>query len=191
MDTINSLLNNAECNDLFSNDEMDGLYHAIGSSIKREYPNMIVDPKKFFNTRVKKNLHTCLMLAPNGSILKLILKDYISIVSNCQIYWMRDWTDEYLHNEATYFMKDRLETNELREKLAKCMSEIHSYLLNECRQIPWAGNNEKTFVLEQVKTIEKKKDSIVLNSKNTDLVSAHNFPYSKIILHELIKLVLY
>lgn len=190
LDTINSLLNNGECNDLFSNDEMDGLYHAIGPSIKREYPNMIIDPKKFFNTRVKRNLHICLTLTPNGETFQSILKNYIQIISNCQIFWIKDWSDDALLNEARHFMRDRLETDELREKVAKCMSEIHLYMLNECRQIPWTGNTEKDIrVQTTAKVVEKKKDLTGKNSvlSMASMTSIPNWPYSKNILQELIK----
>lgn len=183
LDTINSLLNNGESNDLFSNDEMDGLYHAIGSSIKREFPNMVMDPKKFFNTRVKRNLHISITLTPNGNTLQLILKHYSTMLSNCQVYWIRDWTEEYLLCEANNYMINRLETSELREKVAKCMSEIHLYMLNECRQIPWTGNSEKDIKIQQVKPAEKKKDAPVKSVTQ----SMPNWPYSKGILQELIK----
>ncbi|RMZ92806.1 dynein gamma flagellar outer arm-like, partial [Brachionus plicatilis] len=167
LDTINSLLNNGECNDLFSNDEMDGLYHAIGPSIKREYPNIIIDPKKFFNTRVRRNLHICLSLQPNGDTFKLILKNYVQIISSCQIYWIKDWTEEALLNEARSFMRERLESDELREKVARCMSEIHSFMLNECRQIPWTGSNEKDIKLPQSPPVKTPTDKKISKTNST------------------------
>lgn len=170
---------------------MDGLYHAIGPSIKREYPNMILDPKKFFNTRVKRNLHICLTLQPNGDTFKLILKNYIQIISSCQIYWIKDWTEEALLNEARSFMRDRLETDELREKVARCMSDIHSYMLNECRQIPWTGSVEKDLKIQQILPAKPTTDKKLAKVTSTTSISTiPNFPYSKNILQELIKYVL-
>jgi dynein heavy chain len=89
LDIVNSLLNNGECLHLFTNDEMDGLYSAIVPSLKREYPNMILDPKKFFNARVKKNLHICLSLSPNSEMFQTILKNYSKMINCCQIYWIK------------------------------------------------------------------------------------------------------
>ena len=89
MDIVNSILNNGECLHLFTNDEMEGLYHAIAPSIKREYPNMILDPKKFFNSRVRKNLHICLTLTAESAIFQTILKQYPKMISCCQIYWIK------------------------------------------------------------------------------------------------------
>jgi hypothetical protein len=164
---------------------MDGLYHAIGSSIKREYPNMMIDPKKFFNARVKKNLHICLTLTPTGDTFKIILENYPSVIGNCQLYWIRDWTDEYLLNDARHFMKDRLESEDLREKISRCMSEVHTYMLNESKQIPWAGNSEKSMLAEQqVKVLDKKKEQ---NTKTPAAQPVAYLPYSKTILHELMK----
>ena len=183
LDTINSLLNNGECLHLFSNDEMDGLYHAIGPSLKREYPNMILDPKKFFNMRVKRNLHICLTLTPNSHTFQTILADYASMLNNCQVYWIQDWTEQALLLEAKNFMRGRLESDELREKVARCMSEIHLYMLNECHQIPWTGNAERDIKIQQTKIIEKKKEQV----PKTVSVSMPNWPYSKNILQELIK----
>lgn len=187
MDTINSLLNNADCNDLFSNDEMDGLYHAISASVKREYPNMIVEPRKFFNTRVRKNLHICLTLAPDGPIMRIILDHYSGLVSNTHVYWLRDWTEPYLLAEAEYFMRERLESAEMRDKLARCMSEVHSYMLDECRQVPWAGIQETSVTAE---TGEVAKLSAATRSTTPEKRQKSNSmlePQSKTILHELIK----
>lgn len=91
MDIVNSLLNNGECLHLFTNDEMEGLYNAIAPSIKREYPNMILDPKKFFNSRVRKNLHICLTLTANSELFQTILKNYPKMISCCQIDWIKGY----------------------------------------------------------------------------------------------------
>ena len=85
-------------------------------------------------------------------------------------------------------MRDRLESEELRDKVAKCMSEIHSYMLNECRQISWTGSNpEREIKITQTKMVEKKfqpKETV----PKTISISMPNWPYSRNILQELIKL---
>jgi dynein heavy chain len=187
MDTINSLLNNGECLHLFSNDEMDGLYQAVGPSIKREYPNIVIDPKKFFNTRVKKNLHICLSITPHSKIFSQIVRDYSGILNNCQIYWICDWQLDSLIIEAKYFMRNRLESEELRNKISQSMCDIHFFMLKECRQIPWAGSFEKDIKIQQTKIVEKKKEQI----SKTITIGIPNWPYSKNILQEQIKLVFF
>ena len=89
--------------------------------------------------------------------------------------------------ESKNFMRDRLESEELRDKVARCMSEIHSYMLNDCRQISWTGSNpEREIKITQTKMVEKKfqpKETIA----KTISISMPNWPYSKNILQELIK----
>jgi dynein heavy chain len=102
---ISSLLNNGECSsDLFTIDEMSSIYHAIGSNIKREYPNMVLDPKKMFTTRIKRNFHVCIALEATSPSFQLIVQHYAGIVTNCHVYWIRDWTEESLLVEAKHFM---------------------------------------------------------------------------------------
>lgn len=89
-------------------------------------------------------------------------------------------------------MKDRLETDELRDKISKCMSEIHSYMLNECKQIPWAGNNEKDMIVElnaKTASVEKKKETQSAKNNQSANNQLQNFPYSRNILNELMRLV--
>ena len=107
------------------------------------------------------------------------------MLSNCQIYWIRDWTQNYLLTEAKNFFNDRLETDELKEKVSKCMSEIHLYMLSECRQIPWTGSSDKDIKLQQTKLVDKKQKQDQPPKSVT--VSMPNWPYSKNILQELIK----
>lgn len=84
-------------------------------------------------------------------------------------------------------MRNRLDSDELRDKVAKCMADIHAYMLNECRQISWTGSNpEREIKIQHTKLVEKKfqpKETIA----KTISISMPNWPYSKNILHELIK----
>ena len=181
---ISSLLNNGECSsDLFSIEEMNSIYHAIGSNIKREYPNMVLDPKKMFTTRIKRNLHVCIALESTSHAFQLIVRHYASIIANCHVYWIRDWTEESLLIDAKHFMRDRLDNDELRNAIAKCMCDMHVFLLNECHQIPWAGGNEREITYQQTKIVEKKKEQI----QKTISLNIPNWPYSKNLLHDLIK----
>ena len=163
---------------------MDGLYQAIGPSIKREYPNMIIDPKKFFNTRVKKNLHICICLSPNSQVYSnKIVKVYKNIISSCQLYWIKDWSEESVTNEARFFITNRFRSNsstsesesesekagqsELNRKLINCMSEIHLFMLNESKQIPWAGLTDREISVPNQKALEKKANTTTAGSTAT------------------------
>lgn len=146
---------------------MDGLYHAIGPSIKREFPTMLIDPKKFFNYRVRRNLHICLALTPVGSCFQSIIKNYSTMLGNCQVYWIQDWREEHLLCDARHFMSERVHTEGLADKLAHCMSDIHLYMLNECKQIEWAGTGDK-----DIKIAVTTMSSVPVNTSTNTAVAA-------------------
>lgn len=64
------------------------------------------------------------------------------------------------------------------------MSNIHSFVLTDCRQTKWAGDTSDDLQLTQVKVHEKKKDQL-----KTTVLRLPNRPYSKAIMMENIKLV--
>ncbi|KAK6187606.1 hypothetical protein SNE40_005595 [Patella caerulea] len=186
LDAINSLLISGEYPHLFSNDEMEGLLQAIHPAMKREFPNMIVDPMKFFVSRVKCNLHIILCLPPNHSLLQSASEQYPGLLSGCQIIWMRDWPHEGLEGEASYFItKHQIcgEFEQLSTSVTACLANIHSYVLKDCKQMPWAGELGSTIDINTFKVNDKKKDQLKLTT-----VKVPNLPYSKIILQERIKL---
>ena len=63
-----------------------------------------------------------------------------------------------------------------------CVANIHSYVLNECRQTKWAGTFDETISLTSVKTNDKKKDGL-----KSESLSLPNRPYSKAIMLENIR----
>ena len=68
------------------------------------------------------------------------------------------------------------------EHITTCLANIHSYVLRDCRQMPWAGDLSPEITLSSVKQHEKKKEQLkVMNNK------VPNLPYSKLILNERIR----
>ena len=67
------------------------------------------------------------------------------------------------------------------------MTEIHLYLLRECRQIPWTGNSEKELKIQQTKVNDKKSSSKLDNAPKSVSITMPNWPYTKNVLQELIK----
>ena len=67
--TLNSLLISGDYPTLFSTDEIDGLYQALGPQIRRDFPNEPVDPEKFFIFNVMRNLHVFFTLPPTNSLV--------------------------------------------------------------------------------------------------------------------------
>ncbi|OWF37572.1 Dynein heavy chain 5, axonemal [Mizuhopecten yessoensis] len=191
LDAINSLLISGEYPHLFSNDELEGLLQAIGPAMKREFPNMSVDPMKFFVARVKSNLHFLMCLQPGHTLLSIAASQYPGLLSGCAINWMCDWPQVALLGEASYFITRHQLTEEFEdlrprpdwlENVTVCLANIHSFVLRDCRQLPWAGDMTGEVTMNQLKIHEKKKEQI-----KTQSITVPNHPYSKLIMLERIK----
>ncbi|XP_064629693.1 uncharacterized protein LOC135488785 isoform X2 [Lineus longissimus] len=188
LDAINSLLVSGEYPHLFTNDELEGLLQAVTPALRREHPTMISDPMKFFVSRVKSNLHIILCLPPNHKLIKRAATEYPGLLQGCQVNWVCDWPQDALLGESHYYIQDRgldFGTVELSDTVGNLLANIHSEILVQTNQMPWAGQTEDSISLTSVKMNEKKKDQI----RKTELKNLKNFPYSKAIILENIKLI--
>ncbi|GFN75495.1 dynein beta chain, ciliary [Plakobranchus ocellatus] len=186
LDALNSLLISGEYPHLFSNDEMEGLLQAIHPVIKRQYPNQAVDPMKFFVSRVQSNLHILVCLQPSHTLLSNAANNFPGLLIGAQMCWLCDWPQEALLGEATYFITKYHLTEDfedLNESITTSLANIHSFVLRDCKQMPWAGDVSTEITMTTVKVHEKKKDQLKVQT-----VSVPNLPYSKVILQERIKL---
>ena len=61
------------------------------------------------------------------------------------------------------------------------MSEIHSRVLRDCNQIPWAGSIDEEVKLTTIKLHGKKETVKVVTQR------VENLPYTKLIMKERIK----
>lgn len=69
-----------------------------------------------------------------------------------------------------------------RDSITTCLANIHSFVLRDCKQLPWAGDLNPEVTLSTVKVHDKKKDQLKVQT-----VKVPNLPYSKTILQERIK----
>lgn len=69
--------------------------------------------------------------------------------------------------------------------MTSCLANIHSFVLRDCAQLPWAGDLSEDININQVK-VEKKKDQQIVKFLPAKVP---NLPYSKVILQEKIKWV--
>ncbi|XP_071801693.1 uncharacterized protein [Asterias amurensis] len=186
LDAINSLLVCGEYPPLFSNDELDGLLQALGPAMKRHFPNVLIEPMKFFVSRVKTNLHIIICVPPTHELLRIAPSEYPGLVTGMQMNWMCDWSESALLGEANYFIHKhslgRDSSADTRENLVSCLSNIHSFILHDCNQIPWAGSTEETVQITTLK-IHGKKESIKVQT-----LDVPNLPYTKLIMKERINL---
>lgn len=66
--------------------------------------------------------------------------------------------------------------------VTNCLANIHSFILRDCKQTIWAGDQSSEVQMVQVSINERKKEQI----KHKQL-KVPNLPYSKLILLEQIK----
>ncbi|XP_033113255.1 dynein heavy chain 5, axonemal-like isoform X2 [Anneissia japonica] len=186
LDAINSLLVCGEYPPLFSNDELDGLLLALGPAMKRNFPRMVIDPMKFFVSRVKCNLHIILCLPPTHKLLRIASSQYPGLLKGMQVNWMCDWLSDALTGEASYYVQKHSlckdSSPDMRTVIVSCMAKIHSHVLHDCNQIPWAGETNDKITLTQVK-IQGKKETIKVTNLEVD-----NLPYTKSIMRQKIEL---
>lgn len=71
-----------------------------------------------------------------------------------------------------------------RDSITTCLANIHSFMLRDCKQLPWAGDLSPEITLSTVKVHDRKKDQVKVQTSKVP-----NLPYSKTILHERIKYV--
>merc|ERR1711974_178552 len=63
------------------------------------------------------------------------------------------------------------------------LANIHSFVLRDCKQMPWAGDVSAEISLTTIKVHEKKKDQLKIQTG-----AVPTLPYSKVILQERIRL---
>ena len=68
------------------------------------------------------------------------------------------------------------------ESVTTVMANIHKFVLLDCRQMPWAGEQTEEVTLTQVKVNEKKKDQMKVQT-----LKLPNLLYSKGIILKQIK----
>lgn len=139
---------------------------------------------KYFVSRVQSNLHLLICLPPNHSLLREAASCYPGLLSGCQTLWLCDWSSEYLMGEAAYFIKkfSMCSDETIASSVTNCLANIHSFVLRDCKQTIWAGDQSPEVTMIQVSINERKKEQI-----KTKTLKVPNLPYSKIMLLEQIK----
>ncbi|KAF6026452.1 hypothetical protein EB796_015243 [Bugula neritina] len=87
-------------------------------------------------------------------------------------------------SEASHFItKYNLATDEtISTSVTNCLANIHSYILRDCKQTVWAGDQAAEVQMVQVSINERKKEQIKYKQ-----LKVPNLPYSKMILLEQIR----
>ncbi|CAF4737085.1 unnamed protein product, partial [Rotaria sp. Silwood1] len=206
VDTISSLLTSYECPHLFSKDELDGLYQAVINAYKRDQnltTVVITDPRRYFLSRIRQHLHIAICLPAHSELLSRISTEYPGLLKNTQVYWIKNWSPSALFVEASFFLAshDTPLSDDLRQRLSRCLCDIHYYMFNESRQIPFVGTTDRTIIVREnapnqnaslttgagtskEQVISKKgANKETKESKMID-VELPSYPYSRMLLYE-------
>ncbi|XP_077343463.1 dynein axonemal heavy chain 5-like [Lithobates pipiens] len=144
LDVINSLLICGEYDSLFTTEEMKDLLQVLGPALRRKHPHLGYDPAKYFVSQVKSYLRIMVCIPPYHELLETASGKYPGFLSGCQLIWIDSWSQDAINREAKYYIMQHkiMETHaeETREKIALAVSLIHSYMLQENNQVPWAGH---------------------------------------------------
>ncbi|CAF0874114.1 unnamed protein product [Rotaria sordida] len=210
IDTISSLLTSYECPHLFSKDELDGLYQAVINAYKRDQnltTVVITDPRRYFLSRIRQHLHIAICLPAHSELLSRISTEYPGLLKNTQVYWIKNWSTSALYVEASFFLSshDTILSDDLRQRLSRCLCEIHYYMLNESRQISFVGTTDRTIIVREnapnqtssvggtgttsFKEQIVSKKNLNKETKESKMIDIElpNYPYSRILLYEQIK----
>ncbi|CAF3476774.1 unnamed protein product [Rotaria socialis] len=209
IDTISSLLTSYECPHLFSKDELDGLYQAVINAYKRDQnlsTVVIADPRRYFLSRIRQNLHIAITLPAHSELHGHIPTEYPGLLKNTQIYWVKNWSPLALQVESSFFLSshDTFLSDDIRQRLSRCLCDIHYYMLNECRQISFVGSTDRTIIVREnapnlnssfttgagtSKEHVVSKKNLHKEAKESKMIDVElpNYPYSRILLYEQIK----
>eukprot|EP00794_Sanderia_malayensis_P000407 gene407-1042_t len=144
LDAIDNILTNGSCPLLFTEEELKSLISALLPAIKKGHSSFLSDPMKFFEIRVKLNLHIIVCLQPRNPTLMNLARDYPGILAGCHINWAMDWPSDALYGIVAHYLDTQgilAEFDpELQRNVMETMIAIHGHILRDCNQIPWAGD---------------------------------------------------
>ena len=120
---INELLSSGKIPNLFTADEIDGIYGAVRNEGKAKG---VADAKEpmydFFISKVKRNLHVCLCFSPVGRAFGRRASRFPSLINCTVIDWFQPWPELALYDVDKRFLQEvELGDEDARESIIKFM----------------------------------------------------------------------
>jgi dynein heavy chain len=117
------LLASGEINDLFTEEDYEGIVNNVRAAVKGEG---IQDSKenclKFFLDRVRKNLHMSLCFSPVGDAFRNRSRKFPALINCTVIDWFHAWPEEALLSVAKKFLEEvEMPTDDVRNSIIKFM----------------------------------------------------------------------
>ena len=169
--SINDLLASGEINELFNDEELEGIVNNIRAAVKSEG---IVDNKdncwKFYLDRVRKNLHMSLCFSPVGDAFRNRSRKFPALVNCTVIDWFHPWPEDALLSVAAKFLEDvEMPSPEVRKSIERFMPFSFKIVDQQAKLVMeqerrYIYTTPKSF-LELIKLFKgmlgKKKDALV------------------------------
>eukprot|EP00753_Platysulcus_tardus_P011842 PLAT3317.22.p1 GENE.PLAT3317.22~~PLAT3317.22.p1 ORF type:complete len:2183 (+),score=1467.98 PLAT3317.22:1402-7950(+) len=124
---INDLLSSGWIPDLFSSDELDGVFNSLRSQAKAAgIPETRDTMTEFFLERVRANLHVVLAFSPVGDTFRSRARRFPALVNCTSIDWFHAWSKDALVSVAARFLGElELGSDDTRDNIAYHMAEVH------------------------------------------------------------------
>lgn len=129
LEALHSLMSLGEYAPLFSDAELNSLLAALRPTIKKVNSRLLSEPKRFFTSSIKKNLHVVIITSPEENFLPFLQSKYPAILSNSYVNWLPEDSLSRLHNEELSYLStadfwhDYEET--LKDKVLKTLQDVH------------------------------------------------------------------
>ena len=169
--SINDLLASGEINDLFNDEELEGIVNNIRAAVKSEG---IVDNQekcwKFFLDRVRNNRHMSICFSPVGDAFRNRSRKFPALVNCTVIDWFHPWPEDALLSVAAKFLEDvEMPSPEVRKAIERFMPFSFKIVDQQAKLVMeqerrYIYTTPKSF-LELIKLFKgmlgKKKDALV------------------------------
>jgi dynein heavy chain 2 len=125
LEYINSILSAGEVPELYSNDELEQIFHNLKNEYNEEgFRGSLFE---FFLYRIKRNLHVVLIMDCSSSSFISNCESNPAFYTRCQVEWMESWTPSTLIELAKNILtkEPALANLKILEKIIKGMVGIH------------------------------------------------------------------
>ncbi|CAI9717935.1 dynein heavy chain 8, axonemal-like [Octopus vulgaris] len=176
LDCINNFLVIEDYTTLYSTEELSTLLQSLELQLKKDHLERAIKPVTYFCNNVKRNLHILIHLTPSNPLLSNIYREYPGILKSCQINWLLEWSEETLVSMTPRYLNESgmFHENNLRNRIIKCLTNIHKFMFKEYNKAPWTGNLASHTEIVQVESSDCKTDPVKVFNETVD-----NLPYTQ------------
>jgi dynein heavy chain len=177
--SINDLLASGEINDLFNDEDLEGIVNNVRAAVKGEG---IQDTKdncwKFYLDRVRKNLHMSLCFSPVGEDFRNRARKFPALINCTVIDWFHPWPETALHSVASKFLAECEFPSDAVRKAIENFMPYSFKVVNQFSDVVYTQERRYVYTtpksfLELIKLFKgmlgKKRDALVYSKEKYEL----------------------